>query len=448
MQIKSYGKRLDETRALDIRDYGLLRSVNPIRMRVHISMNFLKCRFGATILGFFLANACVAAILGGTGANALSSQFKQQGNLLDPNYGTWTWWTIKAYFDQPRAPDVLLLGSSQVNSAVWASDAYVLQQPVDCILHRRVLAMETKLKDQLGAVGNLTVLNCAAQGAMASDYYMIARALFTADRRPNVVIVGISPRDFIDNKLAAASATEPFRFLSPYVDTGELTAIAFPDVIARLNAQSEWALGKLGLRRLHAAAEAWAADRTAVSKHQTGNQLVNAISNSALKVKPGDWVVPPHLPNQFIDNTAEYASRYKNSNPPSYKIQLAFFAEFLEQIKRENIKVVVVGMPTLPMNRKLLPNGFWDSYRGKIASICVQHDARWLDLSQSCDYQQSDFVDTVHLNARGGVKLIDSFVHLIAGDTELARSLNSNGTTTAQTPVRQGSIAARTRAIY
>ncbi|HEY9778016.1 MAG TPA: hypothetical protein V6C81_29910 [Planktothrix sp.] len=382
----------------------------------------LNSRFTATLAVFVVVNVVLAVALGG-GGTGLANVFKQNTRFTDPMYGTWTWWTIRAYFDEPRAPDVVLLGSSQMNSAAWAGDAWALRQPVDCIAHRRVVALEQKLKERLGGGDDLKVLNCAFQGAMASDYYMVGRALFSDDRKPKMVIVGVSPRDFIDNKLVAASATEPFRFLSPYVDTGQLSAIAFPDVYARLNAESEWALNRLGLRRVHDLCDSWVTARNSSANNATQTSespLLNAIRNSSLRVKPGDYMVPADMRDVWVDNTSEYSERYKNPNPPSYNIQLAFFSKFLSLMQEKDIKTVVVGMPTLPMNRALLPNSFWSSYRQSLASLCTANGAQWCDMSENEQFQKHDFVDTVHVNTRGAIKLISAFAEVSTGAPELA----------------------------
>jgi hypothetical protein len=94
-------------------------------------------------------------------------------------------------------------------------------------------------------------------------------------------------------------------------------------------------------------------------------------------------------------------------------------------MKEKHIKTVVVGMPTLPMNRALLPESFWSTYRQNVADLCRRHNAQWWDMSQDDTFQKCDYVDTVHVNSRGAVKLVQTFAHLVAGNPELAQCFNA-----------------------
>src|SRR5262249_24344640 len=147
-------------------------------------------------------------------------------------------------------------------------------------------------------------------------------------------VVGISPRDFIDNQLASASSTEPFKFFYQYVDAGKLSSIAFPDPCGRLMGELELATNRLPLRRIHAwveeqmlALQQSDANRKNASK-PVENGMMEALTSSVFTVKPGQLVVKDNMTGFWTDNTKEYAKRYKCANTPSYKIQLSFFSEF------------------------------------------------------------------------------------------------------------------------
>jgi lysophospholipase L1-like esterase len=62
-------------------------------------------------------------------------------------------------------------------------------------------------------------------------------------------------------------------------------------------------------------------------------------------------------------------------------------------------------MPTTAANRNLLPASFWQDFRSKIAAVCKENNADWYDLSDCGLFQQSDYLDTVHLNAYGAIRL-------------------------------------------
>jgi hypothetical protein len=349
-----------------------------------------------------------------------------ESNYLSPMYGTWTWWMARSFVREEAPADVVLLGSSQVNSPSWAADALLTQKPVDCLDHREVFALEHALKSALVLAHSPKVMNCAVQGGMASDYYMIERTLFQEGHKPKVVVLCVSPRDFIDNKLAAASATEPFRFFSRFMDAGKLAQLAYTDPVARFFAALDNVTSRVPLRRLNELiANRFASLQEAEKKSgpKRGEELAQAISNGHQQVKLGEWVVPADMKSVFVDNTAEYRQRYANPKPASYQIQITFFRELIQDLHARGCTVLVVQMPTTPGNRALLPQSFWHEFRGSLQSICRDSGSQWADLSEDADFQKQDYLDTVHLNGRGGLKFFNKLAATISGDKKATSAL-------------------------
>jgi len=332
---------------------------------------------------------------------------------------TWSWWTARSYLSQVRQPDLLLLGSSQMGSATFASDAQRLNRALDCVQHRRAATLELVLGDFLGQ--DLKVFNGSQAGAMVSDAYMFCRALLQGEHKPKLVIIGISPRDFMDNSLTCPGATEPFRFFCQFVDPGKLTAAAFPDPIARL----DWLASRVvPLRRLEPRLQHFlTAGPGSENAPASRNRFIAAISGSSGAVRPGEWLVPANMPYKFIDNTREYENRYHNANPPIYPGEMEFFKELLSFVRGSGIKVLVVGMPSLNLNRELLSPQFWQRFHAQVACLCSQYGARWVDLSDHPSFEFGDYLDTVHLNARGGAKLFDLIARAVASDRALESCL-------------------------
>lgn len=329
----------------------------------------------------------------------------------------------KGFLDQKMPPDIVLLGSSQMNSAARAGDAKLMNRAVDCVLHNEVYSLEAAL-EKAGLPRN-SVVNCSLDGAMASDYWMTARALLTDDHKPKIVILGVSPRDFIDNKLVSASSTEPFKFFSRYVDSGKLNQLAYPDPLARLNAQLEWSLNSLPTRTLHSTIESLLSSNEFRGNKAPSQEVLGIVRDSQMMVKPGQYMEPAKTEGFWVDNSHEYINRYKNSSPPCYPIQISFFKEFLAMMREQNIQVLVLGMPTLAQNRNLLSEQFWNSYRNQISSICRDNNASWLDISASPDFDASDFIDTVHVNSKGGHKIFAIMAEKLGSDANLDKALTA-----------------------
>ena len=387
--------------------------------------------FFVALSGFLVINALLLPFLP-QGSQRLTASSIQNSDLSDPMYGTWTWWMARGFVADEPAP-IAVLGSSQMNAPAWAADATLLQRGVDCLLHRQILTLGQEIERCLGAERRLAVANCAVQGGMASDYYMIERCLLRDERCPRLVVIGVSPRDFIDNKLPCASSTEVFRYFSRFVDPGELAALAYTDPLGRLFGWLEWNLNELPLRRLNAVVQSRLSDGNGELQNRRGinrpnNELLSAIYNDQQKVRVGQLVVPANMSPVFVDNSCEYTGRYRNPSPPSLPIQYAFFDQLLADLHDKGIAVLVVGMPTTKRNRTLLPAAFWTSYENRLQQMCSAKGASFVDLSGSVDFLQADYVDTVHLNDKGGRKLFVKIAELIASDQRLATTLANRGT--------------------
>lgn len=389
-------------------------------------------RFGLSVFGFAAVNAAlVAAVVASSGTmpgasiveDVLSNNLKQS-----PSYGTWSWWAARAYFSEKKAPDVVMMGSSLVNSACWSADATTTYKDIDCALHHRVFTLEKHLKERLPGK-DPTVLNISIQGAGACDYYMMTRGLMEGARKPKVLVVGIAPRDFIDNKIHNLGDTEPFMFHQRYVDFDETVARAYSNPFVRAMGELEWKIGRLPLRRLHAAVASYFTDGSGAEntrRKEAGDDLRYALSASSQRIFPGDIVVPKVVPEGFHDNTAEYVSRYKNPHPQHFTTQLFFFEEMLKRMNAQNIQVLVVDMPTLQRNRDMLPTAFWNNYKTQLKEVCARQKADYLFLSDSTDFIQRDFIDNVHVSFRGGAKVLAKIADEIVRNPQLASALNSN----------------------
>jgi hypothetical protein len=318
----------------------------------------------------------------------------------EPIDKTFIAWTTKDWLGRTIVPAVVLMGSSQMAAATFDSEAQYLHQTIDCVQHRDIQILAESISAEAGYP--VQVFNWSQSGAMISDDYLIASNLFKDPLKPAIVILGISPRDFIDNTLPCAGSTETFRFFAHYDDLEPYASKAFPDFMSRL----AWIIDSLPLQQFK--------QELRIVLRNLGHELIyqkdSVFKDDDLtRVQPGKWQVSPEMPT-FSDNTVEYLRRYKNPFPPMYQLQQSFFEKFLSLMHDRSISVMVVGMPSLPMNRALLPKDFWNRWRSYVAVQCNRYGDRWLDLSGS-DNCKDDYLDTVHLNATGGKKLMGALLN-------------------------------------
>jgi len=395
--------------------------------------------FPTAVICFVAVNLLLAVFLQSTGLNKpreLTLKAVKDSNYETRGEGPWVWWVSRTYLSQPT-PDVVMLGSSQMGSAIFSAEADYRGENLDTCDQRQV----TKLTDSLiqAAGKSPTVFNFAMGGAMASDHLLIAESLLRGDHKPKVAIIGVNPRDFIDNSLPSACATDCFHFLEPYADLRQLAKLSYNDDFGYL----DYLLKRdLPLKQLNAILRGDAPPTLAnqptftnpeakgvlnvdkKNKKPVDTQVLQAISGSAQDVKKGQWLIPHSPPYLFMDNSAEYIKRYKSSSPPCLVGQEAYFSELLAYLQRQNIKTIVVGMPSMQKNRALLPDSFWDEFRDYLASTTQCHGATFVDLFDDKRFvESSHFLDTVHLNRWGGATLIKIIADEMAKQKELVAGL-------------------------
>jgi hypothetical protein len=135
--------------------------------------------------------------------------------------------TIESSQDRPR---VVLLGSSVIAAPFFLID-YDALKPLDYFARNcDVKAMDVSL---FAGKPN-SVLNMGTDAAMVSDCYFLARKYLVGARKPDVIVVGLTPRDFSDSYPLTPNESMVFRYLTELKDfvwTNEIYLTNFDDVI-------------------------------------------------------------------------------------------------------------------------------------------------------------------------------------------------------------------------
>jgi hypothetical protein len=359
---------------------------------------------------FLLAAACFVVLNLGLGLANISREYALDASQFEENWiatkcgKLGVWWLAKSYLEQKQAPSIVVFGSSQMGG-LQAADAVCAGRPLDFVRDHRTLSLERELKQN--HLPGLTCFMAALPGAMISDHFIISRAFFNDSLKPKVVVVGMSPRDFIDSTLPAAYATEPYALLDRFANLGGKEMLYRQDMLS----QAEYALTVgMPLRRLCQSAE------------------VPEFIGCASTYKPGDRIVKPDMGEFFVDNTREYLARYTEPKPQRLTQQFLFFNEFLQSMQKAHIGVLAACMPLMESNRRLLRPEFWNTFRAQASNQCRQYGAHWVDLSEDPTFGRADFVDTVHMNCHGGVKLARLLARELTSDPQLACLLQQKET--------------------
>ena len=126
----------------------------------------------------------------------------------------------------------------------------------------------------------------------------------------------------------------------------------------------------------------------------------------------------------FTDNIAEYKKRYKHMKWDTYLTQMRFMIDILNTARERKTHMVIVAMPITPINRSLLSDLAWDTYKRSIKVIALAKGATFIDMEGSGKFAVKDFSDTVHLHSGGGAKLLDLLSERLANDRAVMTALN------------------------
>lgn len=347
-----------------------------------------------------------------------------------PSARTWVWWAMHELLEKPRNPEVVLLGSSLVMHPISRQDADYLNRDFDYVHHHRSCYMADRLSQKLGLPG-LDCYNFSLPGAVTSDDYLIARALFSSERSPRLIVLCLTMRDFNDHGVPCAAATAAFRYLRRFTNIDDIVDIAMPQIWQR----SDYWIGKvLYLWDKKLDMQAILAERSKqlckplvgkVCRQGGLNELDlgrNMPINLRSEVEEGTSIVTPHIPYSFEDNTREFRKRYR-PNDGLFVTEVEFLDRFMRLCQEQGSEVVLVNMPLTKENMALMPPRAYDKYLSMLKAKSRQWNCVLLNLNQSPAFQKTDFHDTVHMTASGGKKMVDAIVSVIAGDRSLASAL-------------------------
>lgn len=347
-----------------------------------------------------------------------------------PKDHSWISWALQDFLAQPNPSDVVFIGSSLVLHPLTMLDARHLNKTLDYTSHHRSVYTEDQIEKRLG-VGNARCFNFAMPGGMVSDDWMIVESLMKGDRKPKVIVLGLTARDFIDNKVRHAGTTPVFEYLSKSIDMEPVLDLAWPQLADR----KDYLIGKIAYlwevkpavqALLSDAARAFANDMclTSGGAQFSDSQLEKLLAaDVSTNLERGMMVERPDTHKDFIDNTVEYADRYRDRHDSLFKAQRLFFEKLLASAKERDIRVLVLNMPLTTLNVKMLPAGVYDEYLATVRDAANRYGFAFADLHDDTRFPSSVFYDTVHLNANGGQRLVDAIVDEFGRDKSIATKL-------------------------
>lgn len=405
--------------------------------------------FFSTLLGFTAVNLLLISLVFQPKPEITAETITSSPNEKRQE-GNWIWWASRNYLVKHPDAEIALMGSSQMNSASLAIESDSQKTDVDCVTDKNSRFLSQLIKERTGVDAHTCLF--ALGGAMISDQYLMAKALFNEKHKPKIIVLGVNPRDFIDNLMPSCASTETFHFLSPYVKLSQFADYNFNSlftrmdwtmnemlplklvrnsVATRIKNLGDRTLDKFGFKLADVDGKKLVAEESKSEgdgeETKTGDAtILDAIYGKLTEVRPATQIIRPGSHFAFMDNMREYKKRYRSPDVSMYVSQKKYFEEFLKYCKEQDIKVLVLGMPNMWPNRELLPETFWVSFKTYLNTTCKKYDAQWIDmLADDKTFVTNDFIDCVHMNQSGGKKLLTVAADAIAKDNRMSRALGA-----------------------
>ncbi|HEY9678800.1 MAG TPA: hypothetical protein V6C76_12375 [Drouetiella sp.] len=330
-------------------------------------------------------------------SNHKESKFKlEQSDVLN---------VLKAYRDEPKTPDVALLGSSLIEVPSIEAAALAANKPVDRLTHHRCDCLEQELTKQTGVKSS--VVSLAIGGEMVSDAYLLTKRLLIGQRAPHAIIYGIGPRDFQDNLMPGVESSDTFKVLSSIDDLPDLWQSRQLSIENKMTLTLENLSSFCGDRtQIVAAANSTAnqfaapflAKETKPAEARPANNILKFIGGM---IAPGEAVWHPD--DEYM--LTNYLSRYNPVSRKQINTQLGYFDRLLKLCKEQKTPIMIVNMPLGETNRKVMAPGFYEQYMLDTQKICAANNVPYVDLNSSPLNEKPNFLDTVHLNPNGSAKM-------------------------------------------
>ena len=308
-------------------------------------------------------------------------------------------------------PDVVAIGSSIAMSTLTPVDHWYLGAlrpgtAYERLSHTKPLYLQNVVREACGK--DLSVFDLAVPGCMPSDAEVILQKAFEARPQVKMLIMLWAPRDFGD-KLAAANPRDSvvIRYL--------LKRSYKPFSLETLSSWSRlesWLTG------------AWYFP-IVKADYQTlirvlFCQAVNRGDDSYCRfvgIRPGKDFIKLSQPRAYSDqprdmeykraNAAEYFTRYNPFDGKRLAAQFDCFDRILARCRSHNVEVVVIDLPQPELHLKQMSADMRMQYLTRMKADCNRYGAHLLELQNDPDFVIDDYVDTSHLVATGGKKVLD-----------------------------------------
>lgn len=337
---------------------------------------------------------------------------------------------------------VLVVGTSLISAVNHRLSQTHLSLSQSALQHKVVpgqaLALEVSLNSQLPHQAEKETLSMAAvPGSMMTDQLLILENIIEHEKKPELLVLTVAPRDFIDNENKSArnspvarvffflSRNQNYlpRSLSP-ADIGSCLE-GHKTFIELLRTDILRKVKKETCRITGHPDSLWTATNTDFRK-DLKEQKTAETKKSGEKI---DLATLPefgrkNIASSLAEDLKLYGKRYMPFNQERMEKQLNAYDQLLQKAKSEDIRVLVLFMPVSKPNSALLPPAVLSRLKSQVFARAKAGGVNAYDLEQEVikvsgsPLVLDDFVDSVHVNKAGAEKLIGPLSNLMAQEVK------------------------------
>jgi hypothetical protein len=342
---------------------------------------------------------------------------------------SWAWWAVQDY--KKIQPDVVFIGSSMVMHPLWHQEAQFRQQNVELIVDHRSTFVESMLNKAAGKP--VKVFNFGLPGGMASDAFIIVRALSQMPTKPKVAVLCFNPRDMMDNSFGCAATSRHYDLFSRLVDTSDVGDSAHPKLLDKgkilLRDCIFFKRKNKELRAIMLADTKELSDKiykdlpaSLLDKVSPEKTVQFAFQNDELE--QGFWIAKPNVPRWYVEASKDCKRRLRNANTDVFENQVTFLDLCLKECRKNGIYPVLVNMPTTPIMREAMPQGVYERHVTAMHNLAKKYAVEVIEANTPI-YKPEDFTDWAHMHATGGEKAFGLIARELAANQLAVKQMAS-----------------------
>ncbi len=336
---------------------------------------------------------------------------------------------VPTFLASSSNPDIVLMGSSlMLAPALHCDSAFVRKESSaqfgqeERASYSKGLYLEKLIKDKYGK--SLEVFNFALPGCMMSDAFQMMKELKACDKTPRLVILGVAPRDCMNNQQAVPEETVLSLELKRFHDQhGKRETVSTVNPLDTLKQQVQVGRKDLVLiKQLINTQIACIRDGGQNDLTRVSTKAKQPKEDKALQGNTTSLIATP-TEQSLARSVSVYKKHY---NPPSAKMAnmyLDYLDRTVEFAANNKIPLVLVSMPITELNKSLLSKDIYELYQQRSKDAAAKYNVPYVDIDKSRIYEPNDYRDTVHLNAAGGDKFYNELLTGIDHFAEAKASL-------------------------